>query len=250
MDIKHAASKGIKISRVPDYCNDEVSEFVIMSILMLSKKIDLLRESFYDDAWGYNAIEKKLNEITRRKVILNDLPKRVSGKTLFIFGYGKIGKVVAKKAYALGIRVLFYDTMPQESDPFSEQISFDDGIRQADFVSIHAPLTDKTKGIFNYDVFRMMKQSSIIINTARGKIIVESDLIRALKEGLISGAALDVFENEPLSKSSELLHMPNVIATPHNIYATDESIISLKKQATENLIAILKGEKPAGLVLP
>ena len=248
VDMRHATAKGIKITRVPDYCNDEVSEFVIMSILMLSKRIDMLRESFYDDAWGYEAIERKLIENNKRKVRLNDLPNRVSGKVLFILGYGKIGKVVAKKAFALGMRVLYFDALPQERDGYSEQVSFSDGIRQADFVSIHAPLTRETKGIFNYDIFRSMKRSSFIINTARGKLVVESDLVRALKEGLIAGAALDVFENEPLSRSSELLRMRNVIATPHNIYATDESIFSLKRLATENLIAILKGGEPVGLI--
>jgi phosphoglycerate dehydrogenase-like enzyme len=248
VDLKYALKKGIRISRVPDYCNDEVSEFVIMSILMLSKKIDVLRGSFYGDAWGYEAIEKKLSEINNRRIGLNDLPKRASGKVLFILGYGKIGKVVAKKASALGMKVLYFDTLPQEGDGYSEQVSFVDGIRQADFVSIHAPLTEHTKGIFNYDAIKSMKRTSFIINTARGKLIIESDLIRALREGLIAGAALDVFENEPLPNSSELLRMGNVIATPHSIYATEESISSLKRLATENLIAIIKGREPEGLI--
>ncbi|MEM3873141.1 MAG: NAD(P)-dependent oxidoreductase [Nitrososphaeria archaeon] len=248
VDVRYANSKNIKVSRVPDYCNDEVAEFVIMAILMFSKRIDELRKSFYDDAWGYKALEKKLQETMKRPVRLADLPKRVSGKTLFIVGYGKIGKSVAKKARGLGLKVIYYDNAQNGKDEFAESVAFLDGIRSADFISIHLPLSESTTGIFNYDTFKLMKRTSFIINTSRGRVVVENDLVRALREHLIAGAALDVFENEPLNTSNVLLKMENVIATPHCIYATDESIEILKKQATENLITMINGNDPEGLI--
>ncbi len=248
IDINYAFKKGIKISRVPNYCDHEVAEFVIMSILMLSKKIDLVRNSFYSDAWGYLALEKSLKKEINENWSYAALPKRIFGKILFIVGYGNIGKAVAKKANALGMRVLYYDELVSENDEFATKVSFEEGLKQADFVSIHLPLTDRTRYLFDYNTFKKMKKESYIINTARGAIIKEEDLIRALEEHIIAGAAVDVFENEPLPLTSKLLRMKNVIATPHCIYVSDESITTLKQLATENLIQMLEGKEPKGIV--
>ncbi len=248
IDINYAFKEGIKISRVPNYCDHEVAEFVIMSIFMLSKKIDLVRKSFYKDAWGYLALEKSLRKEINKNWSYDALPKRIFGKTLFIIGYGNIGKAVAKKANGLGMRVFYYDELASENDEFATRVSFEEGLKEADFVSIHMPLTDRTRYLFDYNTFKQMKKESYIINTARGAIIKEEDLIRALDEHIIAGAALDVFENEPLPTTSKLLRMKNILSTPHCIYVSDESIITLKHHATENLIQMIEGKEPKGIV--
>jgi len=248
VDVKYATGKGVKISRVPDYCNDEVAEFVIMSILMFSKKIDEARMSFYSNAWGYESLEKRLKHSQKRDSSSVELPRRVSGKTLFIVGYGKIGKSVAKKAEGLGMKVLFYDSQVHGPEEGAARVSLQEGLREADFVSIHTPLTKETRGLFDYAILSKMKKTSYLINTARGAIVMEEDLIKALDNRIIAGAALDVFEKEPVAISNRLLKMKTVIATPHCTYVTDESMRALKKQAAENLIQMIKGLEPAGMV--
>ncbi len=248
VDFKYTTGKGIKISRVPDYCNDEVAEFVIMSILMFSKKIDEARKSFYGHAWGYESLEKRLKYSQKSDRSSVELPRRVSGKTLFIVGYGKIGKSVAKKAEGLGMKVLFYDNQVYDTEEDATRVSLQDGLQEADFVSIHTPLTEETRGLFDYSILSKMKRTSYLINTARGAIVREGDLIKALDNRIIAGAALDVFEKEPVAVSNRLLKMKTVIATPHCTYITDESMRALKTQAAENLIQMIMGLEPAGMV--
>ncbi len=127
-------------------------------------------------------------------------------------------------------------------------VSLEELIESSDFISIHCPLTDETRGLFNMSLFKRMKPSAFLINTARGAIINQTELIEALQLGLIAGAALDVLEREPIEADSPLLKMDNVILTPHMAWYTEESIRTLQARVAEEAVRVLKGERPLNLV--
>ena len=162
------------------------------------------------------------------------------GKEMLIAGFGRIGKSLIKKCLGFDMKVVVYD-------PFIDKKTINnyggkkietivEGVKRADFISIHMPLDDKTKNLFNYELMKKMKKNSIIINTARGGIINESDLNKALDENLIFGAGLDVFEKEPPSSDNLLLKNKRLIMSPHTSALTDECKIRMAKETVKNLI--------------
>jgi phosphoglycerate dehydrogenase-like enzyme len=129
-------------------------------------------------------------------------------------------------------------------------MELDDLLRQADFVTIHVPLTDSTRALINAQRLRLMKPSAFLINTSRGAIVDQVALVEALSQHWIAGAGLDVFAGEPLSADHPLLAFPNVIATPHVSFYSEESLVDLETQAAKNVVAILSGKRPASVVNP
>jgi lactate dehydrogenase-like 2-hydroxyacid dehydrogenase len=171
----------------------------------------------------------------------------VYGKTLGIVGMGRIGTAVARRA-ALGfnMNVLYSDNNPKpevEQELGAQHVSFPDLLRWSDFVSIHTPLTPQTRHLFTLDAFRQMKSSAILINTARGPIVKEADLVQALEQGLIAGAGLDVYEEEPQAHPG-LARLPQVIMVPHIGSATTETRRRMAIMAAQNVVAVLAGERP------
>jgi D-3-phosphoglycerate dehydrogenase len=178
---------------------------------------------------------------------------RVRGRTLSILGFGKIGQTLATRAGGFGLRILAHDPNLSEEvirENHAEPVGLDELITQADYLSLHTPLTADTHGLLNADRLRRMKPTAFVINTARGALIDLHALQRALQEGWIAGAALDVFEPERLPADHPLLALPNLIATPHVAFYSEESVLDLQIKAARNVADILAGRRPESVVNP
>jgi lactate dehydrogenase-like 2-hydroxyacid dehydrogenase len=182
------------------------------------------------------------------------LGKSVWESTLGIIGLGKIGKAVAKRAQGFNMRVLYTDSVrlaPEEERKLGATFtSFEDLLKESDFVSIHVPVTDETRRLINEERLKLMKPSAMLINASRGATVDEADLIKALREKWIAGAALDVYEKEPIADDNPLLDLENVVLVPHIGSATIEARTKMAETAVLNLLSVLKGEHPPRLLNP
>jgi D-3-phosphoglycerate dehydrogenase len=174
----------------------------------------------------------------------------MSGQTLGIVGLGRIGSAAAKKGSGLGLRIEAYDPYVFETQLDVEFVDFDHLLKNSDFISLHAPLTDETYHMFGEDEFRKMKKSAFLINTARGPIVDGKALYKALKSGEIAGAGVDVTEPEPLPDDDPLLTLENFIITPHVAWYSEESQELLQRETTRAVVRVLKGGRPRSLVNP
>ncbi|MGA2080349.1 MAG: C-terminal binding protein [Holophaga sp.] len=237
VDIKAAREMGISVTNVSDYCKEDVADYVMAGILHFNKKILNYSHCMNKGIWGAQAVQSPV--------------RRIQGSALLIIGLGRIGRVVAVKGKGLGMKVLAYDpyvdakTMAQLG---VEKTSWATGLNCADFISINAILNEETLGMIKYEDFLIMKRSAYLINSARGKIIVEQDLVKAIKEGLISGALVDVIENEPPAMNEDIFRHDNIIVTPHISYISQESYADLKTRTVENAVSMLEGRRPKDLV--
>lgn len=238
IDTKAATEKGIYVCNVPDYCIDEVSNHVITFLFGLSKKMPIFSKVCAEGDFGY----------TQVKPI-----SRLSGQTLGLVGFGRIPKEVAKKMQNFNLNIVVYDPFinPEICQEYGvKQVDLDTLLNISDFISLHTPLTEETYHLFNLKTFSKMKTNAYLINTSRGEIISEEDLYEALQNKLIAGAGLDVFEKEPVSPDNPLLSLPNVIATPHCAWYSEEATRSLQKKAAQEAVNVLQGNKPFNLVNP
>lgn len=230
VDLEAAKRKGVVVTYVPGYCVEEVSDHVMASILYFARKLHQYDEQIRKGRWGAMAAP--------------EMPVRLKDSTLFIIGFGRIGRAVAIKARALGMRVLAYDPYVTEHDFIAlgvERVyNLHEGLRDTDFVSLHVPLTEETKGMIGEREIEAMKDGAVIINTARGEVIDESSLIRAIKNGKLGGAALDVVSNEPPDPEREVFKLRNVLITPHVAYLSQKALRRLRTRAVENLVTVLK----------
>jgi D-3-phosphoglycerate dehydrogenase / 2-oxoglutarate reductase len=173
------------------------------------------------------------------------------GTTLGVVGFGRIGKLTAGFARAFGMRVLAYDPyVPTSDSDGAERVELEDLLRQADFVSLHPVLTRETFHLINAERLAQMKPTAYLVNTSRGGVIDEPALIQALRRGQLAGAGLDVFETEPPSPDNPLLHMDNVIGTPHGLSHADESVRRCASMTEDNVLAIVEGRLPPYIVNP
>jgi D-3-phosphoglycerate dehydrogenase len=237
VDIPVATGKGIVVTRVPDYCLDEVSEHAMALLLALARKIPFANSRTHAGTW-------KMSEVVPIH--------RLRGTVLGLVAFGQIPQLVAPKAKAFGMRVVTYDPFVPD-DVLSrcavERVDFDELVKISDFISIHTPLMPATHHLFNADVFSRMKPGAYLINTARGPIIDEAALAQALDMQQIAGAALDVMEKEPPG-SSALFGRPNVIVTPHTSFYSEESLVDLQTKASEEVVRVLTGQTPRNPVNP
>lgn len=175
----------------------------------------------------------------------------LTGKTLGIIGMGRIGSAVAKRAKGFDMHVVYYKrhrlSEEEEKEIGAEYVNLDELLFRSDFVSIHTPLTDDTRHMLGEEQFKKMKRNCILVNTARGIIIDEKAMVKALKEGWIAGAGLDVYENEP-TVTPELLDMDNVVLEPHIGSATYEAREKMAEMVVNDCLAVLNGNKPVNLV--
>lgn len=242
IDLITSKEKGIVVTNVPDYCTDEVSDFTITLILSALRHIPTYNRHIREGIWYRESIMVEAGFPPMRR--LNTL-------TLGLVGFGRIGREVAKKAKVFGFEILTSD--PYMTAEFAEEhgaklVDFETIIKESDVISIHSPLTADNKHLFNLDVFKKMKDTAILINTARGPLVKEEDIIVALKEKIIAGAALDVTEVEPLPRDSGLLELENVILTPHVAYYTKESYNELRSRAAEEVVRVLSGKEASSRV--
>ena len=203
-----------------------VSEHVMYIMLILSKA-----KLTYDNEVRTGAFKKNIKNIKTFELM---------GKEILIAGFGRIGKSLIKKCLGFDMKINVYDPFIDSklinNYGGTKVDSLEDGVKKSDFISIHMPLNDKTKNLINYNLIKKMKKNCIIINTARGGIINEPDLNKALDENLIFGAGLDVFEKEPPNTNNLLLKNEKVIMSPHTSALTDECKIRMAKETVKNII--------------
>jgi D-3-phosphoglycerate dehydrogenase len=238
IDIKAAAELGMVVTYVPDYCMEEVSDHAMALLLALVRKIPFSNQLVQAGRWEVPPV----------------VPiHRIRGRVLGLVGFGNIPRTLAPKAKAFGMRVVAHD-------PFAaaevlaragvEQVSFDELLRVSDFVSIHAPLTPATRGLFDAQAFSKVKRGAVLINTARGPLVDEDALIAALDSGQLSAAALDVITVEPLTRQSRLLGRDNLILTPHTGFYSVEALEELQTKCATDVARVLSGETPIYPVKP
>ncbi len=235
IDSNAATEKGIYVCNVPDYGIDEVSNHAIALLMALARKLPTITDALRKGDWGYGSI-----------VPLH----RVAGSTLGLIGFGRIPQLVAKKMAGFDVNIIAYDPFfdkQKAADMGVKLVDLDELCKESDYISIHCPLTPETTHIINKDRLSMMKQHAIIINTARGPVICEEDLIEALNSHTIAGAGLDVYEEEPIKIDNKLLSMENVIATPHCAWYTEEAILNLQRKVAEEVANVLQGNLPFNL---
>lgn len=230
IDLQTAAAKGIPVVYGKNANAASVAEYVIAAIFAFSR---LLREASGDvKAGGWN-----------RKTFTG---AEVYGKTLGLVGVGEIGHRVAVRAKALGLKTIGYDPFVAPCDfPAAESgielVSYDRVVAESDFISLHVPLTPGTRNLLGLESFRRMKKSAIVINSARGGIVNEADLVEALRTGLIGGAVLDVLDREPPAADHPLLRADNCLITPHIAGLTEESQVRTAAMVSTEVIRELEG---------
>jgi D-3-phosphoglycerate dehydrogenase len=237
VDIQAATTAGIVVTKVPDYCIDEVSDHAMALLLAIVRKIPSSSARTHDGRWEMKAV-----------VPIHRLRDSVLG----LAGFGRIPQLVAPKAKAFGMKVIAYDPFVPD-DAFKgagvDRVDLPHLLATSDYISIHTPLTPETQRLFNRDTFARMKRGAYIVNTARGPIIDEAALAEALDSGQIAGAALDVMTQEP-PPASPLFGRDNVIITPHTSFYSEESLVELQVKAAQEVVAVLSGKSPRNPVNP
>lgn len=238
IDVAFVTAQGIPVAYVPDYCMVDVAEHTMALLLALSRKVAGFDRSVRRGVWDIQAC----------------LPlNRLTGRTLGLIGFGRIARAVADRASAFGLRLLA--TAPSMTPGSTvaggvEAVSLDELLRTSDFVSIHCPSTDATRGLIDAAVLQKMKTTACLINTSRGDIVDETALADALAAGGIAGAALDVRVEEPPGGGDRLIELPQVIQTPHAAFYSAESLVELRQRAAMETLRVLRGEDPENLVNP
>lgn len=234
VDVQAAAEQGITVTNIPTYSTDSVVQLVFALLLELCHNVSVHNEAVHKQEWAAQP------DFCFWKTPLIEL----SGKTMGIIGYGRIGEQVAQIAAAFGMRILAHNRSHKGRTDFPNFAwgELDEILREADVVSLHCPLTEETKGLINHKTLQQMKNTAFLINTARGKLIVEQDLADALAEGQIAGAGLDVLSSEPPQPNHPLIHARNCVITPHIAWATLEARSRLMKIAVENVRSFIAGK--------
>jgi len=231
-----ASSKGIYVTNVPDYGVEEVSNHALALLLSWSRKITQLNNYVKKGVWDFK---------------LGMPISRYSKQTLGVIGFGRIPRSFVKKAKVFGFNIIVHDPFVPDDVIIAEGATPDslDGVLvQSDYISVHVPLTKETTHLFNREKFKLMKKNAVIINTARGAIINEQDLLDALLAKEIAGAALDVLETEPIHHDHPLLSLDNVIITPHTAWYSEEAMIELRTKTAQNIVDVLENKQISYLV--
>lgn len=229
IDLDACSKRGIVVTNIPAYSTNAVAQHVFALITNFSNHVALHNQSVHDGEWI------KSPDFVYWKEPLFEL----AGKTLGIFGYGAIGSKVAEIGKAFGMKIICNTRTKKPGMP--EFVSFEELLKEADILSLHAPLTDLTKNIINKDSLSLMKKSAYLINTARGGFVVEKDLAECLKAGGIAGYAADVIATEPMLPDCPLLNCPNCVLTPHIAWAPKETRKRLLDIAYENFKSWIEG---------
>lgn len=238
VDYVYLKEKGIPVSNIPSYSTDAVAQLVISFILELAMNVGLHSESVKNGEWSDCA------DFCYWKTPLMEL----SGKTLGIFGLGKIGRAVAERARAFGMNVVAFVPRIHGDEPdYIKLLSLDEMLSVSDVVSMHCPLTPETEGIVNEEFIAKMKDGAYFINTSRGTVVNENTLADALNSGKLGGAGLDVLSTEPPEKDNPLLSAKNCFITPHIAWASFETRKRLVGILYDNIEAFLNG-KPQNVI--
>lgn len=236
IDISHAIKKKIRVGYTPEVLTDATADLAFTLILDVMRRVSegdkIIRSGKWRQIYGaYDYVGIDLQ-----------------GKTLGILGMGRIGSTLAKRVKAFDMKIIYHSrkrvSKSKEKVLGIKYVSQEKLFMQSDIISIHVPHTEQTDALFDSKVFKKMKKSAFLINTARGKIIKEKDLVSALKKKTIAGAGLDVFESEPIGKNHPLTKIPNVVLAPHIGSSTKETREQMAKITVKNLNLGLSGKKP------
>ena len=236
IDTEYAKKKGIKIGYTPEVLTDATADLTFALLLDLMRRVSegdrIIRKKKWNEVYG----------------AFDYVGFDLQGKTLGIIGLGRIGRTLAKRASAFDMKINYHNrkrvSKTLEKTLGVKFASFEKIITESDIISIHVPHTKETEHMFNANVFRKMKNTAFLINTSRGKVVNEKDLITALKKKTIAGAGLDVFEIEPIEKDSQLLRLENCLITPHIGSSTIETRKKMAEITMKNLDYGIRGKKP------
>ncbi|MFZ8907491.1 MAG: 2-hydroxyacid dehydrogenase [Nitrosopumilaceae archaeon] len=236
IDIEYSKEKKIRVGYTPEVLTDSTADLAFSLMLDVMRRVSegdrIIRNGKWEEIYGaYDYVGTDLQ-----------------GKTLGIFGLGRIGSALAKRAKSFDMKIIYHNrkknSKTKEKKLGAKYVSFEKLLTQSDVISIHVPHSKQTDQLFDKNVFRKMKKSSFLINTARGKIVNEDHLIRALKEKTITGAGLDVFESEPIGKNHPLTKIENVTLAPHIGSSTKETRAKMAEITVKNLHLGILGRKP------
>lgn len=233
IDLEAAARHGVQVGYVPDYCADEVADHTAAAALSLLRKLPVMDASVRRGDWAAVRLAKPMKPFSRTN--------------FGFFGLGQIGRAVLLRLQGFGFHFMAADPGLSAADAAVlgvEQVSTAVLLQRADIISLHAPATSVTTGYFNAARLATMQPHAVIVNSARGQLVVEADLAEALIRGVIAGAALDVFDVEPLPADSPLRRAPNLLLTPHAAWYSDVAIHRLQELVAEDVARALRGEGP------
>jgi len=237
VDIPAAADHGVTVVNVPDYCRDEVSTHAVSLLLASIRRLNVYDRAVKRGGW----------EWTDGQPI-----HRLTGETVGFLSFGQLAKATAEKLAGFDCRIVAADPYVESEEMAeydAEKVPFDELLEEADHVSIHAPLTDETRHMFDRAAFERMGDSSVVVNVGRGAIIDEDALVWALENDEIGAAGLDVIEDEPLTESP-LADRDDVILTPHAAFYSEESLADLNEHIAHDILAVFDGEQPSGYIDP
>jgi len=240
IDVPSATRCGILVTHTPDVLTDTTADFAFTLLLAAARRV----------VEGHHFVHS--GEWTKWRVDLL-VGQDVHHRTLGIFGMGRIGQAVARRAKGFSMRIIYHDTRPApeaiEKELGLELVSAEQLLREADFVSLHVPLMPETRHMIGAREFRMMKPTAIFVNTSRGPVVDEPALAEALAQHVIAGAGIDVYENEPRVDAG-LLRLENVVLAPHIASASVDTRIKMSMMAAENAVAAIEGRRPPNLLNP
>jgi D-3-phosphoglycerate dehydrogenase len=236
VDVDAATARGVTVINLPVQCLDEVANHALAFLLALNRKLVAGHAAARAGHWDPRSL----------------LPiGPITGETFGLLGFGNIARATARRALAFDLKLIAYDPYVDPNlaaELGAELLPLDEVLRRADYVSCHIPLSPKTHHILGEAQFRAMKPTAIFINTARGPVVDEAALIRALREGWIAAAGLDVLEQEPPDPANPLLNMDNVMVTPHLAGTSNATPPRARRQTIEAIVAYLQGDRPDGVV--
>lgn len=222
IDLDAARERGIPVMNVPDYCVEEVAAHTLCFLLALGRKVFLFDRSMRQGAWKVDNAIRSIN--------------RFGKQTLGVIGLGRIGKRFAQLATPLGMRTLAFDIQPPEDHAPATLTDFETVVSQSDYLSLHCPLTQGTHHLIDAKVLGKMKSGAFLINVSRGGVVDTNALVEALSRNQIAGAALDVYEEEPLPPTHPLIKMNNVILTPHVASYSADAVMQLRSDTARNVL--------------
>lgn len=234
IDVAFASERGIPVTNIPDYCIEEVADQAIGGLLGLARNVVQFDREIKDGKYDLAGAPPM---------------RRLSTQTMGIVGFGRTGQAVADRAKAFGLKVITWSKSGNNHGRTDiEMVSMDQILADSDYISVHVPLTDETKYLFNADAFAAMKNTAYLANTSRGPVIHQADLLEALNKGQIGGAALDVWDPEPPKMDDPLLQHPRLIATPHAAFVSVEALEELRTRVANQIVAIIEGREPESVV--
>ena len=240
IDVPAATAHGVYVTNTPDVLTETTADFAFALLMAAARRVAEGHAYVHSGEWKKWMIDLLVGQ-------------DIWGQTMGIFGIGRIGLAVARRAHGFGMRILYCDDQPASAEIAAElkleRVSKQELLRQADFISLHVPLLPSTRHLIGAEELRLMKPTAILVNTARGPVVDEPALAAALKAKQIAYAGLDVFEDEP-RVHPDLLKLDNVVLTPHIASASVTTRRRMSTLAAENIIAALTGQKPANLVNP